>query len=197
MNTHGSLSIAKPFIHFSKADYHAFLTAASVGVLAGIAVTFLRTPIHLPGHKVIFWLAPALATRLVTRAKPAASISVLATIFTTLLLGGQLAGGAIMMPLVAFAGITMDIACQIAESRRLSFASSLIFFSLAGVAANLLCLVKRLFNPVGQMFSAVNLDDLLRSAASYALCGLFAGLIGALCGVAFARRQSSPHRRFS
>lgn len=124
-----------------------------------------------------------------TRAKAGASISVLATIFTTLLLGGQLAGGALMMPLVAFAGITLDVAGHLAERRRFSVPSALVLWTMAAVAGNLICLIKRLFDPVGQMFSTGNIRDLLQSAASYALCGLIAGLCGAICGLTILHRR--------
>ena len=176
----GSTSIEKRFIRWSKADFDAYLTAAAIGVLAGLAVSYIRPPLHLPGHKVLLWMIPALGCRLGTRARAGASTSVLATIFATLLLGGRLGGGFLMMPLVALAGITLDIAAGMVERRRSPW--SLPLLALAGATGNLLCFMKRLCDPMPGFFSSGNMRDLLWAAASHIFFGLLAGVIGGLCG---------------
>ena len=173
----GFLSIEKKNVQWSKAEGEAYLTMAAVGIIAGIVVAYAQTPLHWPGHKAVFWLAPVLASRILTRARAGATVGASATITTTLLLGGRLAGGVAMMPLVILGGFLLDLA--VIQSHRLHVSVAKVALLLAAAtAANLICLIKRLFEPVGSYFSAANLHDLFNSAASYALFGFLAGLLG-------------------
>ena len=198
--THGSLSIGKPSIRWSRAEVDAYLVMASIGVLAGLAVTYCRTPLHWPGHKVVLWMVPVLAGRLVTRTRAGASVGVVGLIVTTLVLGGQLGGGAVMMPLVFFAGVMLDAAAGIVERQKLSAWSALPLLALAGVAGNLICFIKRLFDVTGQVVSAGGRQELLEAAGSYAVFGVLAGVgrRGRRRGefkngvTACARRDSNP-----
>src|SRR5580704_7417620 len=119
MNTFGSLSIERKRDHWSKAVSEGYLAVVAVGILAGIAVAFARTPIHMPGHKAIFWMAPILATRLATRSRAGGSLGAFSTAITALSLGGRIAGGIAMMPLVVVAGVVLDAAVQFGERRKL------------------------------------------------------------------------------
>src|SRR5580700_5676750 len=107
MNTLGYLSIERNRGPWSRAVSDGYLSAIAIGILAGIVVAFARTPIHLPGHKAILWMAPILATRLVTRSRAGASVGAFSTAITTLSLGGRIAGGIAMMPLVVLAGVVL------------------------------------------------------------------------------------------
>jgi hypothetical protein len=167
---------------------------AAVGVLSGVVVTFARTPLHWPGHKVIFWMAPILASRMATRTRAGATVGASAASLTAFVLGGRLAGGAAMMPLVMVAGAVMDAAVQATERRNLPVWRQVMFLGLAGMAGNLICFVKRLFDPMGAYFSTGNFSDMLTMAASHAIFGFLAGLIGAGAGLmllAFRRSHVS------
>jgi hypothetical protein len=183
MNMPGSLSIGKNPTRWNSALPEQVLSCAAVGVLAGVAVTFAQTPLHWPGHKAVFWIAPILAARLATRSRAGATIGASTTALTTFALGGRLAGGVLLMPLVIIAGVLLDWAAQVGQHRQLSAWRLIPWLALAGTAANLICFLKRLFDPaVGVFLSSGNLLDLLSAAGSYAIFGFLAGLIGAAAG---------------
>ena len=69
--------------------------------------------------------------------------------------------------------------------------NALVLLGLAGMAGNLICFIKRLFDPTGQMVSAGGPQELLLAAGSYALFGLVAGVIGGVCGWALFRARRS------
>jgi hypothetical protein len=149
----------------------------------------------MPGHKALFWIAPALACRLVTRARAGASTSVLGTVVTTFLLGGQLGGGWFMMPLLAAAGATLDAGAWIVERYRYRLIAALPVLAMTGLAANLICFIKRLFDPVGALFSAGDIQDLLVACGYHALFGAAAGIVGATCGRAYVKYQQHRTKR--
>lgn len=190
--TPGFLSIKKEAGLWNKSQAEAYLAIAAVGVLAGILVTYARTPLHLPGHKALFWIAPLLAARLLSRRPAGASVGTLATILTTLALGGRLAGGAAAMPLVLPAGLVLDLAASAAQGQPELKWRTILLLSAAASAANLICCVKRVWEPTGPFFSATNLEDLLWMAGAYAFFGFLAGAIGiAIAYAAMPRRISS------
>ena len=182
MNVPGSLSTEKNRAPWNSALLDAYLSVIAVGILAGIVVAYARTPLHLPGHKAIFWIAPVLAMRLVTRAPAGASAGALATALTALSLGGRIAGGFVMAPLILLAGLILDLAVQLTERRNLTGWKWLLVLASAGLAGNLICFIKRLLDPLGAFFSTGNIDDLLLAGALHATFGLMAGLIGAFAG---------------
>jgi hypothetical protein len=193
MNVHGSLSIGKDRVHWSKALSDGYLSVVAMGILAGIVTTFARTPIHLPGHKAIWWMAPILATRLLTRTPAGASLGAFTTAITTLLLGGRIAGGIAMMPLVIVAGVVLDGAVQIGERRISTLWQRVLLLASAGAVGNLICFVKRLFDPIGAFFSVGNFNDMLTAAGSHAFFGFLAGLVGATAGYALLRFRPCHH----
>ncbi len=198
MNAPGSLSTEKNRALWNSAALDEYLAVVAVGILAGIAVAYARTPLHLPGHKALFWMAPVLAARLVTHARAGASAGALATALTTLSLGGRISGGFMMAPLIILAGLVLDMAVQFAEHRKLAGWKWLLVLASAGLAGNLICFIKRLLDPVGAFFSTGNIDDLLLAAGLHATFGFIAGLIGAAAGYALLKfRQSRAHFGFS
>jgi hypothetical protein len=197
MNAPGSLSIERNRDPWSRAVSDGYLAVIAVGIQAGIAVAFARTPIHLPGHKVIFWMAPILATRLLTRTRGGASVGAFSTAMTALSLGGRIAGGIAMMPLVVLAGAVLDGAIQFGRQRNFKLWQQVLLLALAGSIGNLICFVKRLFDPMGAFFSVGNLNNMLTAAASHAFFGFMAGLLGAAVGFALSipwRPRMTPQK---
>jgi len=152
MNTLGSLSIERNRGPWSRAVAEGYLAVMAVGILAGIVTTFARTPIHMPGHKVILWMAPILATRLVTRTRAGTSFGTFSTATTALSLGGRIVGGIAMMSLVVLAGVVLDGAVQFGQRRNFTRWQQVLLLALAGAIGNLICFVKRLFDPTGAFF---------------------------------------------
>jgi hypothetical protein len=186
----GYQSTEKQSIPWSKAQAEAYLAMAAVGAIAGVVVAFAQTPLHWPGHKILFWLTPVLASRLVFKARAGASVGSSATVATTLLLGGRLAGGFAMMPLVILGGIVLDLA--VLQSQRVqSSPAKLLLLVSAATAVGLMCFIKRFFEPVGGFFSAGNLNDLAFAGLSWAFFGFLAGLLGLIAagGIRFAWKR--------
>jgi hypothetical protein len=192
MNTLGYLSTEKNRAHWSKAISDGYISVIAVGILSGIMVAYVRTPMHLPGHKAVFWMVPVLAARLITRTSAGASVGALATAATTLSLGGRIAGGIAMMPLVILAGVVLDITAQYVERNKFAWWKSLLILAMAGLVGNLICFIKRLFDPMGAFFSAGNVEDLFLAGALHAAFGLFAGLLGAAAGYLILESRKSP-----
>jgi hypothetical protein len=179
MSTFGSLSIESDRAPWNSARSSAYLAVAAVGILAGILTAFARTPMHLPGHKALLWMAPIVAARLLTRTSGGASVGALATATTALILGGRIAGGVAMMPLVILAGLVLDISAGYGERHHFTWWKMGLLLAAAGVAGNLICLIKRLFDPMGSFWSVGNLEDLLMAGGWHGLFGFCAGLAGA------------------
>jgi hypothetical protein len=177
---------------WSRANLDSYLIAASLGILAGMAVSFLNTPLHLPGHKVLFWMVPAVAHRFRSRSKGAATTTVTAAQAIALLLGGSLAGGALMAPLVILAGFVLDIVAHYIEQHWVPLRTALAFLALAGMSGNLLCFMKRLANPMGPFLSAANGLDLMKAAGSHVLFGALAAVLGGSVGLWLWSRRTRP-----
>jgi hypothetical protein len=184
MNMLGSLSIERNRVHWSRSLSDGYLSVIAIGILTGIVVAYARTPMHWPGHKAILWMAPVLAARLVTRTGAGASVGSLATALTTLSIGGRIAGGIVMMPLIILAGVVLDMGVQFCERRKFSVWKCVLFLAFAALAGNLICFIKRLFDPMGAFFSAGNIEDLFIAGGLHALFGFLAGLLGATAGYA-------------
>jgi hypothetical protein len=191
MNPHGSLSIERNHALSSRARWDGYLIITAVGVLAGVLTAYARAPMHLPGHKALWWMAPVLACRLATRTTGGASVGALAAAMTILCLGGRL-GGAVMVPLMVAAGIVLDLGVRIGQQRRFPGLGQIFSLGLAGAAANLVCFGNRLADPIGPFNSTLSMHDALVAAGSHVLFGFAAGLLGAAAG--FALAQSSSKR---
>jgi hypothetical protein len=192
MNMHGSLSIERKPVRWSKAHSDGYLSVIAVGILSGTLVACARMPIHLPGHKVLWWMAPVLATRLMTRRGAGASVGALSTAMTTLVLGGRLAGGVASWPLVILAGVILDLGANFCEQRDLPLWRQVLVLAVVGMVGSLICFVKRLFDPVGAFFSVGNIEDLLTAAGSYAFFGFLAGMLGAVAGFTLPTLRREP-----
>jgi hypothetical protein len=176
--TLGFPSIKRKAVPWSKTQLDGYLSVAAVGVLAGIVVAYARMPLHLPGHKALWWIPPVLAARLLTGRRAGATVGALATISTTLSLGGRLAGGVVAMPLVILAGAILDVAVAAVQKRPVERWRLLLVLCSAATAGNLVCFIKRLGEPIGPFFSTNNIEDLMRAAISYAVFGFLAGALG-------------------
>src|SRR5579859_4488715 len=100
MSRHGSPSIEKSPALSSDSVTDGYAWIVAVAILSGIAVTYARMPLHLPGHKVLWWMAPLLATQLLTRTAAASTVGSIVVLATTLSLGGRIAGGPFFAPLI-------------------------------------------------------------------------------------------------
>ncbi len=189
----GSLSIEKEAGLWSKSNLDSCLLMVCVGALSGIAVACLRTPLHLPGHKALFWMVPVITARLSTRARSGASIGALATVVCTVGLGGRLAGGPTMMPLVVAAGVVIDVAVVYLENHNARFFRRLWIMAVAAAIGNLICFAKRTFEPMGGYFSSGNVTDMLTVAAYHAFFGLLSGMSGSVLIRAYQYMLGSIH----
>jgi len=180
----GSPSIKNEPALWSKSQTEGYFAAAMVGVLAGIVVAYAQMPLHLPGHKALWWIPPVLVARLVTRRQLGASIGATTTVLTTLSLGGRLAGGVVAMPLVILAGVVLDVAANKVERRPKAILRAVLLLSTAGAAGNLICFIKRLLEPSGAFFSTDNLRDVSWAGTTHAVFGFAAGALGAILAYA-------------
>jgi hypothetical protein len=165
----------------------AVLVTAAVGAAAGLVAAQVRLHLGLPGHKVLFWLTPVLAARLILGGPAGATAGAVAAAMATAAAGGNLAGSFVHLPLIGVAGLVLDVAAWLAERGRLAAAWAIPLMGLAGLAANLVCLGKRLLAPwwgeAGHTLWGVNAAPI-----SYALFGLLAGLLGATAAWLVLRR---------
>jgi len=183
---------SSPSSLLSRSISGSYFANAAVGVLAGVAVACARTPIHLPGHKAIFWMAPVLIARIITRARGGALVGTTAAATSALCLGGRIAGGIAFLPLVLLAGATLDAGVEFANRRPLPLWQKLLVLGTAGLVGNMFCFVKRLFDPMGSLLSAANLKEIAVFAASHALFGLLAGVLGSSAGYCLLKVNAQP-----
>jgi hypothetical protein len=187
--THGSQLTGRKSAPWSKADIETYLLIGAIGILCGVAVTCARTPLHLPGHKALFWMTPLLIVRLISKARFAVTAGTIAVVLTTAALGGRIAGGVMMMPLVIVAGAVLDLAAAAVERHNAGFLVGLCIIGSAAAGANLICFIKRSFEPLGSYFSSGNLTDMASVAAWHAMFGLTAGLLAWMVARAWPVRK--------
>ncbi len=197
MITPGFPWIEKNPARWSDALRGSHLATAAVGVLAGVGVACARTPIHLPGHKVVLWMVPVLAARIVTRTRAGAAIGASAAAITATGLGGRLAGGMALMLLIPLAGVVLDLGVRQVQRRSFPVRQTILTLGSAGLVGNLICFAKRFFDPTGQSFTGANAADVLVAAGSHALFGFVAGVAGAAAGLALLARPGRPGNRGS
>lgn len=167
----------------------ALLATCGVGLLAGLAAGGVRLGLGLPGHKALVWMAPLVAARLVFRSPLGGSAGALAASLGTMAAGGHLAGAAMHLPVAVLAGGVLDVAVHFIERRRLAAMWAVPLMGLAGLAANLVMLGKRLLVPSFQVHHFLWTSGLAARCLSYAVFGLAAGLVGAGLGWAMLRRR--------
>jgi riboflavin transporter FmnP len=157
------------------------LVCSSVGVIAGLLIAFVRLNLGMPGHKAFFWMTPVLIARLRGGCKIGTTAGGLFAALTTYALGANLAGGAIGMPMIVLAGIILDWTVNFLEKNKISGLKMILAIGLAGVAANLVCLAKRLILPTGlNPHFIFGVSWFWFRLFSYAFFGFIAGIAAAI-----------------
>jgi hypothetical protein len=167
----------------------ALVATCAVGLLAGLAAGGVRLGLGLPGHKALVWMAPLIAARLILRSPVGGSAGALAASLGTMAAGGHLAGAAMHLPVAVMAGGVLDVAVHLIRRCRPGTAWAIPLMGLAGLAANLVMLGKRLLVPSFRLHHFLWTSGLAARCLSYAAFGLAAGLVGAGVGWAVARRR--------
>jgi len=180
--TRGALTRAGSLL--SGEQLRALAVCSAVGVAAGAAAALERIPLGLPGHKALVWMTPIVAASLLARHRIGATAAATLAGCSALALGGNLAGGALFLPLVTIAGSMLDLAAAFARRHGLTTWRLIVLFALAGGGANLLCLVKRLVNASYRHHAILGLSGLSACIVSYVAFGLAAGALGAAVGMA-------------
>jgi hypothetical protein len=168
------------------------LASLAVGVLAGLLVAHLRLHLRLPGHKMLFWMTPIVAGRLLLGHPLGATAGASAAALTALAMGGHLAGGILFLPLVVLAGGLLDAAAALAQRRRLGPWPRAALLASAALGGGLICAAKRLLAPAGNWHVVLGIGDPAASVMCYAAFSLAAGLAGALIAtgaLGLARRR--------
>ena len=149
---HGSLSTEKKVNVrdiVNSQQFRMLLVSMSVGVMAGLFVAVVRLHLGMPGHKAFLWMTPVLIARLRGGCKIGTTAGGLFAALTVYSMGANLAGGLIGMPLIVLSGMILDWAVNSVEKKKASVARMILMLGLAGVAANLVCLLKRMILPTG------------------------------------------------
>ncbi len=166
------------------------LVSISVGVAAGIFIGGFRLHIGLPGHKALFWMPAVLIARLRGGCKAGTTAGALSAALTTHILGGNLAGGPTGLQMIALAGIIMDVLIDFLEKIRASAGLMILTIGLAGAAANLICLTKRMISPEGiSPHFIFGISAFWFKLSSYAFFGLLSGVVAAVSVLLMNRRQ--------
>ena len=157
------------------------LASVSVGVMAGLFIALVRLKIGMPGHKAFFWMTPVLIARLRWGCKIGTTAGGLFAALTTYSLGANLAGGVIGMPMIVFAGMILDWTVNFLEKNKTSGRMMILVLGLAGVAANLVCLAKRMILPTGLSSHFIfDVSGFLFKLSSYAFFGLISGIVAVI-----------------
>lgn len=168
----------------------AVLITVAVGAVAGLVAGQVRLHLGLPGHKVLFWLTPVLAARLVLGGLGGATGGAMAAALGTAAVGGNLAGWATHLPMIGLAGVVLDAAACLVERRRLAAAWAIPLMGIAGAAANIICFGKRLLAPWAEQGHAfLGLAGFDASLVSYGFFGLLAGLVGSATAYGIMKRR--------
>ena len=183
----GSPSTAKSPAPSSESATDGYVWIAAIAIVSGIAVAFARSPLHLPGHKVLFWMAPVLAARLLTRTPFGSTAGAVVVLATTLSLGGRIAGGPVFAPLIIPAAALLDLSIAATRRHNLALWQRVILLALVGLLGNLLCSVKQVLEIPATASPTAIPGDLLFATTSYALSGLIAATLGATAGYALVR----------
>ena len=125
------------------------IASIATGVIAGLAMTHLRLNLGLPGHRAVFWMIPVIMARLLGKCPIGSTAGALAAGFTSLGLGGNIAGGLIALPLIGVAGILLDMAVGIIEKRHVPIIFAVVLIGFTALSANLICFIKRMLAPAG------------------------------------------------
>ena len=157
------------------------LLSSSVGVMAGLFIALVRLNLGMPGHKAFLWMTPVLIARLRGGCKIGTTAGGLFAALTTYSLGANLAGGVIGMPLIAIAGLILDWTVNFIEKNKISGLAMVVSLGLAGIAANLVCLAKRMILPTGlNPHFIFGVSAFWFQLFSYAFFGLLSGIVASI-----------------
>ena len=157
------------------------LVSISVGVISGLFIALVRLNLGLPGHKAFFWMTPVLITRLHSRCKIGATSGGLFAALTTYSMGANLAGGAIGMPIIVIAAVILDWTVNFIEKNNFSGPKMILLLGIAGAAANLVCLSKRMILPAGlSPHFILGFSGTWFKLCSYLFFGLLSGVVAAI-----------------
>lgn len=172
------------------------LLLLACGTVAAAAVGFVKLQLRIPGHAIVLAALPmALGLSLAPRrlAGSVMSAGALGTAFVLSLVGGVTYGSGASVSL-SLIGPMMDVALRGARGGWRVYVALVV----SGVAANLLALGSRAATKLlGLDLGGARPFDSwwLQAAVTYALSGVVAGLLGALCWFHFndrsARRRQS------
>lgn len=180
----GSLLIVKKVNLHSVIQSHQFkmlLVSISAGIISGLFIALVRLNLGMPGHKAFFWMTPVLIARLRGGCKIGTTAGGLFAALTTYSFGANLAGGVIGMPLIAVAGMILDWTVNFIEKNKFSGSKMIMILGIAGAAANLVCLSKRMILPVGlNPHFIFGVSGFWFRLCSYAFFGLLSGVIAAI-----------------
>ncbi len=179
---------------FDAEQVRMLLGSAAVGVCAGLLLPHLRLHLGLSGHRALLWMVPVIVARMRLGAPGGATVGALAAACASLATGGQIAGGPGHLALIGVAGVVLDAVIGFAERRALAAPWLIVLLGSAGALANTVCFVKRLASPMSLKphalwWAAGEWGNLM----SYALFGLFAGLIGGILGSRLRRCNDVTH----
>jgi hypothetical protein len=170
------------------------IASIAVGIIAGLFTSHVRLHLGLDGHKALFWMTPVIIARLLSRCKAGTTAGALSCAFTAFVSGGNLAGGILGFPLIGVAGIMLDVVINFLENRNVSGIFAVLAVGIAGMLANLICLMKRLFSPEGFNPNYLfGVSDFWFKLVSYAFFGLLAGVIAATVTYLINRRQKEKN----
>src|SRR3990172_944678 len=162
-------------------QFKKLFVSISVGVMAGLFLSFARPKLGMPGHKAFFWMTPVLIARLLGGCKVGATAGGFFAALTTYSVGANLAGGVAGMPMIVLAGIILDWTVNFIEKNRISGWGMILLLGIAGVLANLVCLAKRMILPSGlNPHSFLGLSGLWLRPFSYAVFGLLSGIVASV-----------------
>lgn len=162
-------------------QFKMLLVSISVGVMSGLFISLVRLNLGMPGHKAFFWMTPVLITRLHSRCKIGTTSGGLFAALTTYSLGANLAGGIIGMPIIVIAAIILDWTVNLIEKNNFSGSKMILILGIAGAAANLVCLSKRMVLPVGlNPHFIFGVSGFWFKLCSYAFFGLLSGVVAAI-----------------
>lgn len=173
---------------FSREQLLATGAAAGVGVLAGLFMAHVKLGLGLPGHKQFIWMIPVIIARITGKGKFGTTAGSLSAAFTTLAWGGNLAGGAFLLPLIGVAGIVLDTTIIFIENHKIPPLLAIPFITFTGIFANLICFIKRFAAPAGgHSHNFLGIASPLFDILSYAFFGLLAGLVGSVIAYSILR----------
>ena len=146
----------------------------------------------MPGHKAFLWMTPLLIVRLRGGCKIGTTAGGLFAALTTYSLGANLAGGVTGLPMIVIAGAILDSTVHFLEKNKISGLPMLLALALAGLAANLVCLAKRIILPAGlNPHFIFGVSDFWFRLLSYAFFGLISGIVAYIASVTVKRRPGS------